>query len=64
MQNNVAAALECTLVAIARAGAIEPLVALLRSGTAGVQESAAGALRNLAIHDDNKVAIARAGYAL
>ena len=35
-------------VAIARAGAIEPLVALLRSGSAEAQEAAAGALRHLA----------------
>ena len=35
--------------AIARAGGIEPLVALARSGTDGQKEHAAGALRNLGV---------------
>ena len=47
---------------IARAGAIEPLVAMLRGGSAEAQEVAADALRNLAASaDDIQVAIARAG---
>jgi hypothetical protein len=49
-------------VAIARAGAIEPLVALVRGGSAEAQEHAAGALSNLAFDNaDNRAAIARAG---
>ena len=49
-------------VAIAGAGAIPPLVALLSSGTAaGKEEAAAGALWNLALTPDNRVAIAGAG---
>ena len=43
------------------AGAIDPLVALLRGGSAVAKEEAAGALRNLACNDDNEVAIAAAG---
>jgi vacuolar protein 8 len=46
---------------IAQAGAIAPLVALVQSGTAGQKEQAAGALRNLALNDENKVLIAQAG---
>ena len=42
-------------VAIARAGGIEPLVALVRDGTAAQKENATGALRNLSINGDNKV---------
>ena len=49
-------------VAIARAGGIDPLVALARNGTDGQKEAAAMALRNLARNADNHVAIARAGY--
>jgi len=48
------------LVAIAEAG-IAPLVALARDGTEAQKENAAGALRNLAANDANKVAIAEAG---
>jgi len=48
-------------VAIAQAGGIAPLVALTRSGSAGAQEKAAGALWILARDADNKVAIAQAG---
>ncbi|KAH8047257.1 serine/threonine kinase [Aureococcus anophagefferens] len=49
-------------VAIAKAGAVDPLVALLRTGTDGAKEHAAGALENLAFENaDNKVAIAKAG---
>ena len=51
-------------VAIARAGGIEPLVALARGGTEKQKEHAADALWMLALNDDNQVAIARAGYAL
>ena len=49
-------------VAIARAGGIEPLVKLVRSGTDEQKEQAVRALSNLAAGDyNNKVAIARAG---
>lgn len=49
-------------VAIARVGAIAPLVALLISCKIdAVTEAAAGALKNLAFTEDNQVAIARAG---
>ena len=51
-------------VAIARAGGIEPLVALARDGTAVQKEKAAGALLNLASNNDNKVAMTRAGWQL
>ena len=51
-------------VAIARAGGIEPLVALARDGTAVQKEHAAGALLNLACNDDNQVAIMRLGWRL
>ena len=45
-----------------KAGAVDPLVALLQTGTDGAKEQAAKALRNLAIQNaDNKVAIAKAG---
>ena len=47
--------------AIARAGGIEPLVALVRSGTDRQKEAAAWALGNLAMNTDNQAAIARAG---
>jgi vacuolar protein 8 len=50
-------------VTIAAAGAIEPLVALVRGGSEGAKEAAAAALRTLASNnDDNKVAMARLGY--
>ena len=49
-------------VAIAAAGAINPLVALVANGAAGGQEWAALALGNLACNNAaNKVAIAEAG---
>ena len=49
-------------VAIVRAGAIVPLMALLSGGGAdGVKEAAAGALRNLAANADNQLAIAQSG---
>ena len=48
-------------MAIAAAGGIPPLVALVRDGDAGGKEQAAGALRSLAVNADNQVAIARAG---
>ena len=49
-------------VAIARAGGIESLVALVRDGTEKQMENAAGALGNLAANNfNNRVAIARAG---
>ena len=44
--------------AVARAGAIEPLVALLRSGSAWGQEEAAWALGHLAANADNRGTIA------
>ena len=44
-------------VAIARAGGIEPLVALVRDGTAAQKEYAAGALGNLSLNEDNQVAM-------
>ena len=45
-----------------QADGILQLVALVRDGaTAGEREKAAGALWNLAVNDDNKVAIAAAG---
>eukprot|EP01047_Picozoa_sp_COSAG01_P014705 COSAG01_NODE_722_length_14067_cov_145.626289_1_plen_630_part_00 len=47
-------------VAIVRAGALVPLVALLIGGSERAREEAAGALKNLAVNDDNKVAIMRA----
>jgi vacuolar protein 8 len=46
---------------IAQAGAIAPLVTLVQSGTDRQKEHAAGALRNLAINDENNVLIAQAG---
>lgn len=41
-------------MAIAEAGAVPPLVALLQSSVAEVQQAAAGALRNLALHPANQ----------
>ena len=49
---------------MARAGGIEPLVALARSGTDLQKFRAAGALRKLALNADNKAAIAAAEAAL
>ena len=47
---------------IAKAGAILPLVALLKNGTDGTKECAVGALQALAdFNDDNKVPIVSAG---
>ena len=46
-------------VAIAKAGGIPPLVALIRDGTNAQKERAAGALRNLSFNADSKVAIAK-----
>ena len=48
-------------VAITRAGAIEPLVALLRGGSGRAQQEAAGVLANLASNAENRAAVARAG---
>ena len=49
-------------VAIAKAGAVDPLVAMLRTGTDGAKLQAAGALKNLAFQDaENELAIAEAG---
>ena len=49
-------------MAIAAAGGIAPLVALVTNGTPGAREEAAGALKNLACGNyANKVAIAAAG---
>ena len=47
--------------AFAVAGAIPALVVLLSSPSAAVQGAAAGALRNLGVNNENKVAIATAG---
>ncbi|CAL1157836.1 unnamed protein product, partial [Cladocopium goreaui] len=47
--------------AIAAAGGIPPLVALVTSGSDSAKEPAAGALRNLAMNDQNMAAIAAAG---
>ena len=47
--------------AIAAAGAIVPLVALVTNGAAGGQRQAERALRNLACKAANRVAIAEAG---
>ena len=41
-------------IAIAKAGGIPPLVALVRDGNAKQRESAVGALGDLAVNDDNK----------
>jgi len=51
----------CDEILIAEAAGIPPLVALVRDGNAKQKESAAGALRNLAVNDDNKIRIAEAG---
>ena len=48
-------------IAIATKGGIEPLIALVTSGTDAGKENAAGALRNLADNADNKIAIATKG---
>ena len=48
-------------IAIAKAGGVPPLVALVRDGNDEQKESAAGALRNLAWRPDNSEAIRRAG---
>ena len=49
-------------MAIARAGGIAPLVALVHSGTKAQKEKAAGALAMLASGNaDNKLAILKAG---
>ena len=42
-------------VPIARAGALQPLVALVEHGHEGAQEAAARALWNLAVDAENKV---------
>ena len=49
------------MVAIAKAGGIEPLVQLARNGSDEARVRAITALTNLAMNDDNKVAIAKAG---
>ena len=48
MLTNLACKSAANKVAIAEAGAIPPLVALVANGTAGCQEKAASTLRNLA----------------
>ena len=45
------------LQAIARAGAVQPLLALLREGTDGCKMQAAPALCNLALDPESKPAI-------
>ena len=47
--------------ALARAGAIDPLVKLLGPSTSGVREDTGKAHRNISANDDNAVALARAG---
>ena len=47
-------------VAIAQAGGIPPLVALMRDGDDAQKQSAAGALHTLAGNDYNKILIAQA----
>ena len=47
-------------IAIAKAGGIPPLVALIRDGNDAQKESAAAALSNLAGNADNQIAIAQA----
>ena len=51
-------------VAIARAGGIKSLVALVRNGTAVQKKYAAGLLQILARNDDNQVAIMHLGWRL
>ena len=52
-------------VTIAAAGAIEPLVALVRGGSEGAKAGAAGALRNLAYNNAaNRAAMERLGHTL
>ena len=48
-------------VTIAAAGAIPPLVELLRFGSDWGKENAAGALGNLALNDQNQVTIRNVG---
>ncbi len=48
-------------VAVARPGAIHPLVKLLGASTSGVREDTGKAHRNISANDDNAVALARAG---
>ena len=48
-------------VAIAQAGGVPPLIALVEGGTDDQKERAAEALVNLAVDDGNSVAIAQAG---
>ena len=47
-------------VAIAKAGAVDPLVALLRTGADGAKEQAAGALKNLACGAESRAVVAQA----
>ena len=49
-------------VTIAAAGAIEPLVALARGGSASTTREAAGVLRMLAMDAENKEAMGRLGF--
>lgn len=44
-------------VLVAQAGGIPPMVKLLEDGPLSARECAAGALWNLAMNDDNRVAI-------
>ena len=48
-------------ILIADAGAIPPLVDLVRNGTDAGKEAGAGALGNLAFNDNNKIIIRDAG---
>ena len=47
-------------VAIVKAGAVEPLVALLRTGTDGIKGQAASALKNLTSAAESRAAVAQA----
>ena len=51
-------------VKIVQAGAMAPLVELLRHGDAAGKAAAAGALRNLAVNNDNEVKMKAAGVEL
>lgn len=43
-------------IALRKLGGLQPLLALLRSPNESIQENGAGAIRNCAFNDQNKVA--------
>ena len=49
-------------VAIVQAGALGPLIALLREGSAGAREAAAGALKSLTLDAGIRAEAAKLGY--